>query len=192
MTDYMTPFTKTLNLERGDYLEPEAITPRRLSDMRGFYADAAAEEALAADDPLIYEVFYAARNPEEPGQLSFCTTILYPGRVGDEYYMTKGHFHRLEDRGEVYHGLQGEGILILQTPEGDINVQTMRPGVTAYVPPYWAHRTINTGSDNFVFLAVYPGDAGYNYGIIAEKGFASIVVEQDGKPTVIANPRYKG
>jgi glucose-6-phosphate isomerase len=188
----MQPFTKTLNLERGDYLDPQTVTQRRLSQMRGFYADSAAEETLATDDPLIYEVFYAAQNPEAVGQLSFCTTILYPGKVGDEFYMTKGHFHALEDRGEVYHCLQGEGMLISQTPDGEMNVQPMQPGVTAYVPPYWAHRTVNVGSDNFVFLAVYPADAGYNYGIIEEQGFAAIIVERDGQPAVIPNPRYQG
>jgi glucose-6-phosphate isomerase len=192
MSDYMLPFTRTLNLEQGDYLAAQTVQTRRLVDMRGFYADVAAEEALAAENPLIYEVFYAGVTPEEVGQLSFCTTILYPGKVGDEYYMTKGHFHAKADRGEVYHGLIGEGMLISQTPDGKIDVQVMKPGVTAYVPPYWAHRTVNTGSGNFAFLAIYPSDAGYNYGIIAEQGFASIIVERDGQPTVIPNPRHKG
>jgi glucose-6-phosphate isomerase len=40
-----------------------------------------------------------------------------------------------------------------------------------------------------VFLAVFPADAGYDYRTIADQGFASIVVERDGKPAVIPNPR---
>jgi glucose-6-phosphate isomerase len=48
---------------------------------------------------------------------------------------------------------------------------------------------MNVGATNFVFLAVFPADAGYDYKTIADEGFASIVVERDGKPAVIANPR---
>jgi glucose-6-phosphate isomerase len=49
---------------------------------------------------------------------------------------------------------------------------------------------MNIGSDNFVFLAVYPADAGYDYNTIAERGFAGLVVERDGKMQVVDNPRY--
>jgi glucose-6-phosphate isomerase len=105
--------------------------------------------------------------------------------------MTKGHFHKLIDRAEVYFCLQGEGRLILQTPEGEGDIQTMRPGSVSYIPPYWAHRTANVGSERFVFFSVFPADAGYNYGAIAEQGFPSIIVERGGKPAVEANPRFK-
>ena len=47
----------------------------------------------------------------------------------------------------------------------------MRPGTVAYVAPCWAHRTVNTGSEPFVFLAVYHGDAGHDYGTIETEGF---------------------
>jgi glucose-6-phosphate isomerase len=106
--------------------------------------------------------------------------IIYPGKVGDEYFMTKGHYHALRDRAELYYGLKGEGYLLLQTPEGEINIQHMTAGAAAYVPPYWAHRTINIGKENFVFLAVYPADAGYDYMTVTQRGSASIVVERNG------------
>jgi len=106
--------------------------------------------------------------------------------------MTKGHYHALGDRAELYYGLLGEGYLLLQSPEGEVNVQYMTPGVAAYVPPYWGHRTINIGTDAFAFLAVYPADAGHDYDTVAERGFASIVVEHDGQPQLIPNPRYHG
>lgn len=189
--NYMMPFTRMVD-KTGAIPNASVQMTRRLSDMRGFYADAAAEEALAKENPLVYEVFYGAEFPEVEGQLGYCTTIIYPGKVGDEYFMTKGHFHAKIDRAETYFCLSGEGHLILMTPEGETNAQAMTPGAMAFVPPYWGHRTMNTGSENFVFLAVYPADAGYNYGVIAEQGFASIIVERGGKPTVIPNPRFKG
>ena len=66
----------------------------------------------------------------------------------------------------------------------------MEPMRIVYVPPYHAHRTINTGNEPFIFLAVYPSDAGHDYGSIAEKGFSKIVVEKDGKVEVMYNPKW--
>jgi glucose-6-phosphate isomerase len=60
-----------------------------------------------------------------------------------------------------------------------------------YVPPRWAHRSINTGTDDLITYFVYPGDAGHNYGTIETQGFCKLVVEQDGKPAIIDNPRWK-
>jgi glucose-6-phosphate isomerase len=192
MTSYMMPFTRTVNLQNGTIAGAPAITKRYLSDLTGFFADPTAEQALLAANPLLYEVHEATENPQVAGHLLYSTTIIHPGRVGDEYFMTKGHYHALQDRAEVYFGLVGEGYLLLQNPDGEVNTQLMTPGAAAYVPPYWAHRTINAGAEDFAFLAVYPAEAGHNYGIIADQGFASILVERDGQPRLVPNPRYRG
>ncbi|MDZ4764809.1 MAG: glucose-6-phosphate isomerase family protein [Chloroflexota bacterium] len=186
---YMPPFTKMVDLSTGLIENPTMIQERRLSDMRGLYADLAAEAALADANPLIYRVYEATTNPETPGQLRYSTTVIESGVVGDEYFMTKGHYHAKGECGELYFGLSGEGILILQTPEGEVNVQVMTAGAAAYVPPFWGHRTLNTGSVPFVFFACYPAEAGYDYGAIAEGGFASIVVARGGKTEIVPNPR---
>lgn len=191
MIDYLTPFTRRINLEDGTIPDAVLVQSRRLSDLRGLFADAAAEAALLPDNPLIYEVYEATENPIAAGQLRYSTTIIRPGRVGQEYFFTKGHYHALGDRAELYYGLLGEGYLLLQTPDGVVQGLPMSPGVLAYVPPYWGHRTINVGAANFVFLACYPADAGYDYASIAERGFASLLVEQDGRPTLVASPRWQ-
>jgi glucose-6-phosphate isomerase len=64
----------------------------------------------------------------------------------------------------------------------------MERGTIAYVPPHWAHRTVNTGVDSFVFLAVWPGHSGHDYATIEESGFSKLVVERDGRPVLIPNP----
>jgi glucose-6-phosphate isomerase len=117
--DLMWPFALAVDLQRGG-LEPcNNITERHLSDMRGMYIDeVAAEEAIAQGDPLLYEV-NQYDVPFETGQLLVVTTVIRPGRVGDEYYMTKGHFHEQIDRAEVYVGLQGQGCLLLETAGGE-------------------------------------------------------------------------
>jgi glucose-6-phosphate isomerase len=190
MTDYMIPFTRTVNLQNGTIAGARAITKRYLTDLKGLFADSTAEEAMLAENPLVYEVFEATANPEVAGYLLYSTTVIRPGKVGNEYFMTRGHYHAREDRAELYFGLAGEGYLLLQNHNGEVNIQYMAPGVAAYVPPYWGHRTINTGPENFAFLAGYPAEAGHNYGIIAEHGFASIMIERDGRPQLGPNPRY--
>ena len=191
MPEYMTPFTTMINLTNGVIPNAVAVQKRYLHDLEGLFADSIAEDALMINNPLLYEVHEATENPMVEGQLRYSTTTIYPGKVGDEYYFTKGHYHAIGNRAELYMGLAGEGYLLLMTPDGTINIQHMTPGAMSYVPPFWAHRTINVGKENFVFFACYPSDAGYDYTSIADKGFSQIVVERDGKPTLVPNPKWE-
>ena len=164
---------------------------RHVSDMADQFTDkAAAEEMVKAGDPLLYE-FYGLELPPEAGVLQFGTTILYPGQVGDEYFMTKGHFHTILDTSEVYYGLSGHGMMLMETPEGDVDAKEVNPGEALYVPGRWAHRSVNTGTEPLVMLFVYRSDAGHDYGTIEEKGYRKIVVERDGKPVLLDNPKWQ-
>ncbi len=191
MIDYLLPFTRTIRLSDGTIPDAAIKQTRRLSDLAGCFADQSAEKALMAENPILYEVYEATQNPAVVGHLRYSTTVIYPGKVGDEYFMTKGHYHALGDRCELYYGLAGEGVLLLQTPEDEINVQRFTPGALLYTPPFWGHRSINTGIGNLVLLAVYPADAGYDYQTIVEQGFASVLVERGGIPVLIPSPRYR-
>jgi len=46
------------------------------------------------------------------GELLHGTSIVHPGKVGNEYFMTKGHFHSVLDTAEVYYVLQGRGMMV--------------------------------------------------------------------------------
>jgi glucose-6-phosphate isomerase, archaeal len=164
---------------------------RRLSSLRGQFLDQASYAAmLDQEDRLIYEV-YELQRPHAAGELLHGISVLRPGKVGDEYFMTKGHFHAVLETGEVYHCLKGEGVMVMETPEGEWAVEELRPGRVLYVPPRWAHRSVNTGSsEELVTLFVYPGNAGHDYGTIERQGFRKLVVEQDGRPQIVDNPRW--
>lgn len=164
---------------------------RRLSAMRGQYLDQQAYEVLLAEeDRLQYEV-YEVKRPEVAGELLHGISIVYPGKVGDEFFMTKGHFHSILDTAEVYYCLRGEGVMVMETPEGDWAVETLRPDGVLYVPPRWAHRSVNTSVDeDLVTFFVYPGDAGHDYGSIEKQGFRKLVVDRDGKVEIIDNVRW--
>jgi len=166
-------------------LEGVAPRARRASDLRGYFEDASALEAIIrAGDPVVYET-YTAPVPESRGHLVYGLTVLYPGRVGREYYLTKGHFHEVRETAEVYHGLQGQGYLVMESESGAARAVAMGPGSTVYVPPGWAHRSVNTGSTPFVLFWVFPGEAGHDYGTVQRSGFRLRVVEEAGEPRVV-------
>ena len=164
---------------------------RRLSQMKGMFADEARRASLEAEsDPLIYE-FHEMGLPEDPGHVAFGTSIVYPGRVGDEYFMTKGHFHTILETGEVYYCLRGDGFMLMENPEGLTEAQPLKPGVAVYVPPRFAHRSVNvSAAERLITFFAFRADAGHDYGTIETKGFRKLIVERDGRPEIVDNRRW--
>ena len=184
-------FTIDFDLSTGLSKSGAESSKRHVSNMRGMYADeAATEELIKNGDPLVYE-FYEMGAPEKASDQAFGASITYPGKVGNEYFMTKGHFHTILDTAEVYYCLSGEGYMLLESPEGDWNAQRLSPGVAVYVPPRYAHRSVNTGDVPMVTFFCFRGDAGHDYGTIETKGYRKLIVEKDGKPAFVDNPKWK-
>lgn len=170
-TTLIEPFAVEFDLAAGLMKNPQSHLVRRASAMRGHYRDTAAFEALVADgDPVHYEVFETPV-PHEDGHLMYCLSDLRPGCVGDECFMTKGHYHTRLNTGEIYLALRGRGYMMMKTPDGQCRYEAFAPGRMVYVPPYWGHRSINTGDEPLVSFCVYPADAGHNYGDIEREGF---------------------
>lgn len=164
---------------------------RKLSSMKGQYLNQDAyREMLSKDDVLLYQVFELQR-PEIEGELLHGISFVHPGKVGDEYFMTKGHYHTVLDTAEVYYILKGHGYMVMETPEGKSVVEELATGKVLYVPPRWAHRSVNVSSaEDLVMFFVYPGNAGHDYRTIETQGFRKLVVEKDGKPDIVDNPRW--
>ena len=165
---------------------------RKLSSMKEQYADDASYSALLSEnDVVVYEV-YETNSPEAVGELRHGISIVHPGKVGDEYFMTKGHFHRELETAEVYVCLQGSGMMVMETPEGDWSVQELTPGEGLYVTPRWAHRSVNVSAEeDLVTFFVYPAHAGHDYRTIERRGFRKLVVEQNNEPQIVDNPRWR-
>lgn len=188
--NYFEPFNSYIELEKMK-LNPEGeLIIRRLSDVVDIFQDKkVAKEIALKENPIIYKV-YNVQIPEEHGHLQHCISIIFPGKIGNEYYMTKGHFHKIKDTAEVYLTLKGRGKLVMQTPDQKSKVLEMKEGSISYIPPYWAHRTVNIGDEPLIFFGVYRGDAGHNYGIIEQKGMSIIVIKEEGKLVIKSNPSY--
>lgn len=105
--------------------------------------------------------------------------------------MTKGHFHQVLETAEIYHCLAGTGLIVMETPEGKNAIAELSAGTVLYVPPRWAHRSVNTEEDDdLVTFFVYPAYAGHDYGTIEQRGFRKLVVHREGGPRTIDNPNW--
>lgn len=163
---------------------------RKLSQMKNMFSDEkACNSVLEKDDPTVYE-FYELGAPENSGDLAFGTSITYPGKIGNEYYMTKGHFHSILETAEVYFCLSGRGYMLMENPEGDWKLEELTPGKAVYVPQRYAHRSINAGNEPLITFFTFRADAGHDYKTIETKGYRKIVVEENGFPSVKDNPKW--
>ena len=136
---------------RATFRPAPASTPSGWDEFRGIYYDEKSLDALLQEqgDLVTYEVTeYRA----DGSDLFFGTTTMMPGCVGNEYFMTRGHYHARRDRGEIYYTQSGEGILLLNSRDGQTREVDMKQGVCAFIPPDWAHRSVNTGTAKLVFV----------------------------------------
>ena len=187
----INPYSLTIDLKACIMKPFKKRTQVRLSSLRDYFMDRkAVDDMLSSGKDLIIYEYFEYSNPESEGHVNIGVTIINPGRIGKEYYMTRGHYHE-KSAAEVYLGLSGEGIILMQLKDGEAQALKIMPGKIIYVPPHWGHRAINTGNEKMIFFYMYPSNAGHNYQLVKEKGFSKIVIEENGLPKIIDNPRYK-
>ncbi len=182
----------TYDITTGE-MKGAALVRRHLSDLRGSFVDAQAfESALRQSDPLIYSVS-SIEPGKGQGDLHYGLGVLMPGKVGAEYYLTKGHLHAWREAAEVYIGLRGTGCILLEEPStGQSQIVPLGKGSIVYVPGHTAHRSINTGLEPLVYIGVYPASAGHDYGSIAKQNFRKVLIERDGHPLLLDRTEVAG
>lgn len=184
------PFTFTLSMPGVIPSRIDNHIQRKLSALKGqFYDQEAYDKMLSVEDKLIYEV-YEIKRPEVEGEMLMGVSIVHPGKVGREYFMTKGHYHSVLETSEIYYCIRGEGYMVMETSEGDTAVEALAPGKILYVPPCWAHRSVCTSrQEDLVTFFIYPANAGHDYGTIEKVGFRKMVMDSENGPEIIDNPR---
>jgi glucose-6-phosphate isomerase len=156
-------------------------TIRRLSDLAGCFGSEPDFTALISRNPEIYTVLQVSDGSSNKSLLSgWC--LLQPGKVGAEFYMTRGHNHRLP-RAEVYYCVSGHGMLLTQF-ESLSHIIELVPGRLAYVPAQWAHRHVNIGSEMLVTSFAVSADAGHDYDFVANHPFRLRVFDRAGEVSV--------
>ena len=136
--------------------EPVVNQIRQLKDVSGIFHDQNAFDEL---DPETVAYKVQMWNPVAEGTeggLAFGRTIILSGKVGDEYFMTKGHFHAKSDRSEFYWGVHGVGMLILMDRNRITWAEEVYPGSLHYIGSDTAHRLANTGKEELVVGACWP------------------------------------
>ncbi|MGO1286487.1 MAG: glucose-6-phosphate isomerase family protein [Brachybacterium sp.] len=172
MPEFATPPLRPFAIAFGQEaatLDPQGPTlERRMSDLEGLFRDEEAWRTAAdGEDPVVYSV-RSSPVPEIDRELPQSITTIEPGSTGGELWMTKGHQHP-NHQGEIYLCLHGAGGLLMFDGSETEWIE-MTPGTIGYIPPGWAHRSVNVGQEPYSFLAVYPGGAGHDYGWVLEHG----------------------
>lgn len=140
-------------------------------------------------------------------------TIWEPGLVGGEYIKTYGHYH-VGKLNETYWIIYGEGIVLVQKRAIDLKGNPIddeiseayavhvKPGDALFIPSEWGHLVANISKTYFVTAddspvnfdeenpVSLPGHADYE-AVKKMRGFCYYVVEENGKPTLVENKRYK-
>jgi glucose-6-phosphate isomerase len=151
---------------------PQSV--RRLGELAELFAS---PEAITTErrDEAVYEIHGPLADPNDPPRLLHATTVLYPGDVAGEYFMTRGHFHTNPERGEFMLTLSGEGALLLMDRSGSAWSEPMEQGSVHDIDGRHAHRVVNTGDGPLIFLVVWMSDCGHDYESIRERGFGQRV-----------------
>jgi glucose-6-phosphate isomerase len=99
------PGVCTVDVAAGTLLGASNKYTKSLLDLDGVYEDAAAYAALRASmcDAIVYEV--TDYKPSlDAGDMILGVTRMLPGKVGREYFLTRGHIHANPNRPEMYYG----------------------------------------------------------------------------------------
>ncbi|GBE20574.1 glucose-6-phosphate isomerase [archaeon BMS3Abin17] len=131
--------------------EYEKKTVRKLNDMKDRFKNTKGVRG----NPLLYTVYINDFRTYETG-----LTVIEPGTINKEFYMTKGHRHKKPSR-EIYIPLSGKGKLLLQGAKAKLI--SMKKGEVYIIPKNQGHRLINTGNKRFEILTIYSKDTGHDY-----------------------------
>lgn len=139
---------------------------RKLKDVSEWYSDkeAVKKELKKNKNKIVYETFTKSYSPVE-----LTLTVIHPGSVGKEFYMTKGHVHKKKVP-EFYVLLEGNGALYLQKGIKKKTVK-MKKGEITLIPEGYAHRLVNVGKTKLKVLTIYHEDSKPDYNVKFKKRF---------------------
>jgi glucose-6-phosphate isomerase, archaeal len=179
---FAEPRLCSVSIATGMLVNGDGHYRKTFRELAGLYADGQAFERLlsAQADDVAYEVTsYAAGR--RVSDFIMGVTRMKPGKVGREFYLTRGHIHAVGDRPEIYHVLAGHGIMQMESLDGEVRLVEMRPQDVCYVPPFWIHRSINVGEADLVMFFSYPADSGQDYGVIEKSNGMRVRIVEDGR-----------
>ena len=190
---WIAPESSQVFSENGKLLNANGRYQKHFRDLEGLYENELEFQKMLPKwkNRVVYEV-WEHRSSENKGDLVFGTSVMKPGLVGDEFFLTRGHQHQKSYCAETYFCLSGKGVILMESPDGDIKALKLEKSELVYVPPLWLHRSVNIGDSELVTLFTYNSDAGQNYEILKKSGgMRKRVVQKDNNSwTLVANTRF--
>lgn len=130
-------------------------------------------------------------------------TVIAPGRLGDEYTLTFGHYHGV-DVDEKYYVASGSGVLQLQkkhlengvwVPEivDEVLLVKAEVGDEVIIKPEYGHSWSNVGDDELILFDNWstPHSPSDYEAIEKLHGLAYYLIEENGQIKAVPNPNYK-
>lgn len=160
------------NLNSGAIVGRDLVETRKtVGDLAEYFEDQLAARQEASE--VLYETQTWLTKPDgTEGAVLWGNTTLYPGTVGSEYFMTRGHWHTKRTHCELVVTVSGKGLLVLMDDDRSQWEEELTPGSTHHIDGTLAHRTVNTGEEPLVFLCAWPADCGHEYDKVRDEGFA--------------------
>lgn len=176
----------SVNLGVSLMINPSKVEERRLKDMDGFFHDKEAYRR-ADKEKFVYRIYYFSFN-----SMGCAITEMFPGKIGNEFFLTRGHFHKPPEMSEVYIFLRGYGVSVMQhkNREKPVLFAPLIPGAVVFSPPFYAHRTVNIGKDKLSWISIFNTEAQLDYEPVLREGFRGLIVEEDGRATFTANESH--
>lgn len=185
MTTDSTPYCFPIDISAGT-LADGTFRAWHLAEVAASFQDHP-DPGVASRDPCIYTTSMHAGG-EEAGDLTFGVTRINPGKIGAEFFMTRGHIHA-EPASETYTFLAGTGGVLCRR-DAVVVWTAASAGSVVYIPAGWLHRTVNTGVDRLVFLTAVASTAGHDYSLVEAEGMGARVIDTADGPAVTAEPAF--
>lgn len=151
----------------GRFNNTEPTSTRTVQDLREIWQSPPDPE----DRRVVYRTYGMSGADREAPDLLYASTVIEPGAVHGECFMTRGHFHLKPDRGEWMLTLRGAGKLVLRDRCGRSWTEVMAKGSVHLIDGQHAHRVVNDGPEPLVFIVVWLADCGHDYESVLREGF---------------------
>jgi glucose-6-phosphate isomerase len=160
---------------------PTHAGKKTVRDLAEYWQDSVAAEAMG--ETVVYETEMWVPDPavvidETPGVVLWGSTILHPGLVGEEFFMTRGHRHLNVTHGEMIFCVSGSGFLVLMDDDADTTRHELTAGTALWIDGRLAHRTVNTGDVPLIFWCAWPNDCGHDYKSTRQNPFSPVLRDQ--------------
>ena len=158
--DLFMPFDLNLDFKTGKINNCNKSWSKKLSDLKHLFPKDSIDEELEKKDPNIYKV-YEHSVPKRKGHFISLSTIIYPGKIGNVFFMIEGFEHKNVSSAEVLLCLSGNGYVLMQPEFGDIKKINIKKGSICYIPPYWSYRVVNNSDVNLSFYCIFSAYSTY-------------------------------